>query len=66
MSLQGFSGIDGGVLLGHIWHHLECSPGAPNAIDHITLTAACHGLQEQNTTSILPVVPWQVQYFNVQ
>jgi hypothetical protein len=31
------------VLLGHICHHLECSPGGPNAIDHITLTGACHG-----------------------
>jgi hypothetical protein len=53
MSLQGFSGLMvHWWVLGHISHHLECSPGGPNAIDYITSTGPCHGLQEQKTTSI--------------
>ncbi len=53
MSLQEFSGLMvHSWVLGHISHHLECSPGGPNAIDYITSTGPCHGLQEQKTTRI--------------
>jgi hypothetical protein len=54
-------------VLGHISHHLECSPGGPNAIDHRkSFNWSLPWITRAKDNKHIPVVPWQVQYFNVQ